>query len=352
MKFSAKQIAELLGGQIEGNEDVSVNNISKIEEGEPETLSFLANPKYVKYIYTTKASIVIVNKDFSPEKSLQTTLIRVDDSYHSFAKFLTYVEKLTQKKEETGIAAQSYVHETAVIGEKAYIGHFSYIGRNVKIGNNVKIYPQVYICDNVTIGDNSVLAAGVKVYHNCVIGNDCIIHAGTVIGSDGFGFAPSQNKMFQKVPQTGNVILENNVEIGSNTTVDRATIGSTILRNGVKLDNLIQIAHNVEIGENTVIAAQSGISGSTKTGKNCMFGGQIGIIGHVKIADGVKIAAQSGVGSSIKEEGKMVQGSPASPIRSHHKSLVFFRKLPEMNSKITELEKEIKELKRLLNHKI
>ncbi len=348
MKFSAKQIAEFIHGTIEGDANVTVEDISKIEEGREKTLSFLANPKYTKYIYDTKSSIVIVNKDLKLERKVQATLIRVENAYASFAGLLTVVEQATRGKEKTGIDPLAYVDKSAKIGENVYIAPFVYIGENVQIGNNTKIYPQAYISENVKIGKNTVIASGVKVYHNCEIGDDCIIHAGTIVGSDGFGFAPNDGKDYTKVPQVGNVIIKDKVEIGANTTIDRATIGSTIINKGVKLDNLIQIAHNVELGENTVIAAQTGVSGSTKIGKDCMIGGQVGIVGHVKLADEVKIGAQSGVSSGIKEKGTIIFGSPAQPIRNYQRSAILFKQLPQLNGRIKELENKIAELTEII----
>lgn len=347
MEFTAKQIAQLIGGTIEGNPDAVVNKLSKIEEGEKGGLSFLANPQYTPYIYTTDASIVIVNKDFIPEKSLKDncTLIRVENAYQAFTKLLEVYSKLQRDKK--GIENGCYIDKSASIGADVYIAATAYIGANCKIGNNVKIYPQVYVGDNVEIGDNTTLFPGVKIYSDCKIGKDCMLHSGVVIGGDGFGFTPNSENNYHKVPQIGNVIIEDFVEIGANTTIDRATLGSTIIRKGVKLDNLIQIAHNVEIGENTVIAAQTGIAGSTKIGKDCMIGGQVGIVGHITIADKVKIAAQSGIGASITEEGLIVQGSPAFSIGDYKRSYVVFRNLPELNEKIKQLEKLIKELKEL-----
>ncbi len=339
MEFTAKQIAEILKGTIEGNPDVSVNQLSKIEEGKEGTLSFLANPKYTNYIYSTKASIVIVNSNFKSEKEISSTLIRVEDAYSAFAKLLEAYNQI--KLNKTGISKQAFISETAKIGKNAYIGEFAVISENAIIGENVKIYAQVFIGDNVKIGDNSTIYAGTKIYSDNIIGNECIIHGGVIIGSDGFGFAPQDDKNYQKVTQIGNVIIEDRVEIGSNTTIDRATLGSTIIRKGVKLDNLIQIAHNVEIGENTVIAAQTGISGSTKIGKNCMIGGQVGIIGHITIADNVKIAAQSGIGTSIKNKGEIVQGSPSFDIRNYRRSYVHFRNLSKIVSRIEELERRL-----------
>lgn len=341
MEFSAAQIAELLGGKVDGNPDTKVSNLSKIEEGTIGTLSFLANPKYTPFIYSTDASIVVVNNSFVAEKNLKPgcTLIRVEDAYGSFAKLLGLYEQI--KGEKRGIEQPSFIHPTATLGENCYVGAFAYVGENVQIGNNVKIYPQVYIGDNAKVGDNTVLFSGVKIYNDCILGNHCTIHASTVIGSDGFGFAPNSDNNYSKVPQIGNVVIEDHVEIGSNSSVDRATLGSTIIRKGVKIDNLVQVAHNVEIGENTVIAGQTGVAGSTKIGKNCMIGAQAGIIGHIKIADGVKIAGQSGVGSAIEKEGEIVQGSPAFTIGEYKRSYVLFRSLPKLNDKLRELEKKI-----------
>lgn len=336
MEFSALQVNQLLNGVIEGNPDVKVNSLSKIEEGMPGTLSFLANPKYAPYIYNTKASIVIVNKDFIPEQKVSATLIKVDDAYKAFVKLLEVYNQLQRNKK--GVESPVFISDSARMGSDCYLGAFAYIGNNVKIGSNVKIYPHVYVGDNVTIGNNTTLFTGAKVYSDCIIGNDCTLHGGTVIGADGFGFAPNSENNYEKVPQIGNVIIEDHVEIGANTTVDRATLGSTIIRKGVKLDNLIQIAHNVEIGENTVIAAQTGVAGSTKIGRDCMIGGQVGIVGHITIADKVKIAAQSGIGSSIINEGEIVQGSPAFGIGDYKRTYVVFRKLPELEKRVKELE--------------
>lgn len=342
MEFSAEQIAHLLNGTVEGNKDVTVNNLSKIEEGLPKTLSFLSNPKYTQYIYTTDASVVIVNKTLVLDKPIKSscTLIRVDNAYESFAKLLEMYNQV--KGVKTGIEQPSYIHPTAYIGTDCYVGAFAYIGQKAKIGNNVKIYPGVYVGDNCTVGDNTSLYPGVKIYHECKIGANCTVHSNTVIGSDGFGFAPNtQGETFAKVPQIGNVIIEDNVEIGSNSSIDRATMGSTILRKGVKLDNLVQIAHNVEVGENTVIAGLSGVAGSSKVGKNCMIAAQVGIAGHLKIAAGVKIAGQSGIGNSIEKEGEIVQGSPAFSIGDYKRSYVLFRGLPKLNDRINEMIKKI-----------
>ncbi len=342
MEFTAQQIAQLLNGTVEGNENATVNNLSKIEEGLPKTLSFLSNPKYTHYIYTTNASIVIVNTTLVLDKPIKETctLIRVENAYEAFAKLLQLYNEI--KGSKTGVEQPSFISQNAKIGKDCYIGAFAYIGNNVTIGNNVKIYPHVYVGDNCSIGDSTTLFSGVKVYHECIIGKHCTIHASTVIGADGFGFAPNTNgEIFTKVPQIGNVILEDYVEVGSNTSIDRATMGSTILRQGVKLDNLVQIAHNVEVGENTVIAGLTGVAGSTKVGKNCMIAAQVGIVGHITIANGVKIAGQSGVGGSIEKENEIVQGSPSFSIGDYKRSYVLFRSLPKLNDKINELTKKL-----------
>lgn len=342
MEFSAKQIAQIIDGIVEGDENILVSNLSKIEEGTIGTLSFLANPAYTNYIYSTNASIVIVNKSFVLENPVKSscTLIRVENAYESFAKLLELYNQINTEKE--GVEQPSFVSSNAIIGENCYVGAFAYIGQNVSIGNHVKIYPHVYIGDNCKIGNNTTLFSGVKIYHDCLIGKNCTIHASTVVGSDGFGFAPNnEGHVFTKVPQIGNVIIEDDVEIGSNSSIDRATLGSTILRKGVKLDNLVQIAHNVEIGENTVIAGLSGIAGSTKVGKNCMIGAQVGVAGHLRIANGVKIAGQSGIGSSIDKEGEILQGSPAFNIGEFKRSYVLFRGLPKLNDKVSDLTKKI-----------
>jgi UDP-3-O-[3-hydroxymyristoyl] glucosamine N-acyltransferase len=342
MDFSAQQIASLINGEVDGDENATVNNLSKIEEGKPKTLSFLGNPKYEEFIYNTDASVVIVYKTFKPEKPLKETctLIRVEDPRESFAKLLELYNQIQNNK--VGIEQPAYISNSAKMGDGCYIGAFSYLGDQVVIGKNVKIFPNTVIGDKTTIGDNTILYAGVKIYTGTIIGANCTIHAGVVIGSDGFGFTPNSENNYNKVPQIGNVILEDNVEVGANTAIDRATLGSTIIRRGVKLDNLIQIAHNVEVGENTVIAGQAAIAGSTKVGKNCMIGGQVGIVGHIKIADGVKIAAQSGVAQSIDKENEIVQGSPSFSIGDYRRSYVLFRSLPKLNDKITELIKKNK----------
>jgi len=342
MEFTAQQIAELLEGTVEGNPQVKVSNLAKIEEGKPGTLTFLANPKYEDFIYTTQSSLIIVNDSFVAAQPITATLVRVKDAYKSFAKLLDTYNQILHNR--TGIESPNFISVTATVGENIYVGAFVYIGEKAVIGNNVKLYPGVYIGDNASIGDGTILFPGVKVYTDCHIGKQCRIHAGVVIGADGFGFAPQDDSNYMKVAQIGNVIIEDHVEIGSNTTIDRATLGSTIIRKGVKLDNLIQVAHNVDIGEHTVIAAQTGIAGSTKIGRFCMIGGQVGIVGHLVIADKVKIAAQSGIGTSILNEGDILQGSPAYFIGDYKKSYIGFRKLPELQARIEELEKLVKEL--------
>lgn len=343
MEFTAKMIADFLKGKIEGNPDVKVNNISKIEEGVTGTITFLANPKYEKFIYTTEASIVIVNDDFVPVKPIAATLIRVTNAYQSLATLLELQDKL--KPQKKGIDSLAFIHPSAKIGEDVYIGPFAVISENAQIGSNVKIYPHVYVGDNSSVNDNTTIYPGVRIYNDCHVGADCVIHAGVVIGSDGFGFAPQEGNNYKKVPQVGNVIIEDHVEIGANTAIDRATMGSTIIRKGVKLDNLVQIAHNVEVGENTVIAGQSGIAGSTKVGKNVMIAGQVGIVGHLQIADKVKIAAQAGIIQNIETPGDVVLGSPSFAYLKFQRSYVLFKKLPEIYNQILELEKQVKELK-------
>ena len=338
MKFSAQQIADILGGQVDGNPEVEVSKLSKIEEGAEGTLTFLANPKYTPFIYNTKASITIVNADFKPEKTIETTLIRVEDAYGAFTVLLDYYNKI--KFNKTGIESPSFISESAAYGENLYLGAFSYVGNNVKIGDDVKIFPNVYIGDNVEIKDNTIVFSGAKIYSECIIGHNCVINSGAIIGADGFGFTPNEKGEYSKVPQIGNVILEDNVDIGAGTTIDRATLGSTIIRKGVKLDNQIQIAHNVEIGEHTVIAAQTGVAGSTKIGKNCQIGGQVGIVGHLTIGNGVKIQAQSGIGRNIKDN-EVLQGSPAFNYGDWNKSYVYFKNLPKIIKNINEIEKKL-----------
>lgn len=344
MQFTAQQIAELINGKIEGDADVAVSSFGKLEEATEGQLAFLANPKYEDFLYTTKASIIIINASLQVDKKLKATLIRVPDAYSSFAVILTAYSEMA-KANLTGIQEPSYISDSAKLGDKVFIGAFAYLGKNVILGNNVKIYPQVFLGDNVSIGDNSILYPGVKIHHDCVIGKNVSIHAGTVIGGDGFGYAPQSDGTYKKVPQIGNVVIEDHVEIGANTTIDRSTIGSTIIKEGAKLDNLIQIAHNVEIGVNTVIAAQTGISGSTKIGKNVMIGGQAGIVGHIQIADGSKINAQSGVGKSIKVPNTAVTGSPAYDYGQALRSQILSRNLPEIEKRIKNLEQLVEQLK-------
>ena len=335
MEFTAQQIAGILNGKIEGNADVKISKLSKIEEGEPGSLSFLANPKYTPYLYSTKASLVIINKSFELTAPVSATLIRVDSAEVAFAKLLEMYNQV--KLNKTGISKQSFISESATIGTNIYAGEFAFVGENAKIGNNVKIYPQVYIGDNAVIGDNTTLFAGVKIYSETMIGKNCIIHSGAVIGSDGFRFNPQNDN--QKVPQIGNVIIEDDVEIGANCAIDRATLGSTILHKGVKFDNLIHIAHNVEIGENSYLAACNVIAGSTKIGKNCMFSGQVGIVGHLEIADNTTITAQSGISKSITKKGEVQMGSPAFEATKYRKAYIHFRNLDKIVRRIDNLEK-------------
>ena len=344
MNFTAEAIAEFLKGSVEGNPKVEVNNIAKIEEGEPGTLAFLANPKYNHYLYETKASIVLINNDFKLEKKVDTTLVRVENAYESFASLLELYQQSRFVESETGISDKSVIESSTTVGENLYLGHFSVIGNNCKIGNDINIHHNVTIGDNVVIGNNVTIRSGANIYYDSVIGNNCYIHSGVVLGAEGFGFAPQETGEYKKIPQVGNVVLEDNVEIGANACIDRATMGSTILRKGVKVDNLVQIAHNVEIDTNTVIAAQTGISGSTKIGKSCIFGGQVGLIGHLKISDGTIFAAQAGVSRNVKKTGEVLQGTPAIDLRNFQKSSVYFRKLPELVKQLEALEKEIKQL--------
>lgn len=341
MEFKAKDIAALLGGVVDGDPEVTVNDVSKIEEGRPGTLAFLANPKYEHYIYTTRASVVLINKTFEPAREYTCTLVRVESAYDAIATLLQMYEDMRPKP--VGVEQPSYISESASIGEKPYIGAFAYIGRGAKIGNNVKIYPQAYVGDGVTVGDNTIIYSGVKIYAGCVVGKSCILHSGVVLGADGFGFAP-EGDHYKKVPQIGNVVLEGDVEIGANTCVDRATMGSTIIRKGVKLDNLVQIAHNVVVGDNTVIAAQTGIAGTTKIGEHCVFGGQVGIVGHLTIGSDVQIGAQSGITSNVPDK-SMLRGAPAFDYKKYQKCYVVFRKLPELYGQIKDLEKEVANLK-------
>lgn len=342
MQLTAHQIGTLLEGTVEGNPEVTVNQLAKIEDAGEGSLSFLANSKYEQYVYRSGASIVIVNNDFTPSQPIQATLIRVKNAYTAFSILLEKYDEII-KSNKIGVEEPSFIHPDAQIGKDVYIGAFAYVGANVKIGDGSKIYPNTYLADNVTIGKKVTLYPGVKVYFNCFIGNHSIIHSGVIIGSDGFGFANGGEGAYRKVSQIGNVIIEENVEIGANTTIDRATMGSTIIRKGVKLDNLIQIAHNVEIGANTVIAGQTGISGSTKIGEKCVIGGQVGIVGHISIANGSNIGAKSAVNNSIKEENMSWNGWPMMTYRDSLKAQVVIRRLPELEKRIEELESIIKQ---------
>jgi len=339
MEFTAKIIAEFLKGEVVGDSGIVVSNVSKIEEGKPGTLTFLANPKYTEYIYTTQASIVLVGKDFHPIKDISATLIKVENPYQALASLLQLQE--SSKPEKSGISSQAFLDASARYGETLYLGAFAFVDKDVILGSHVKIYPQVYLGEKVEIGDHTIVYPGAKIYEGCKIGENCIIHAGAVIGSDGFGFAPDAANDYKKVPQIGNVVLKDFVEVGANTTIDRATLGSTVIEKGVKLDNLVQIAHNVKVGENTVMAAQSGVAGSTTIGRDCMFGGQVGITGHVKIADKVKAAAQSGIASGIKQEELIVMGAPAYSLPEYQRSYIYFRKLPSLVSRLEQMEKKL-----------
>ncbi|WP_040248875.1 UDP-3-O-(3-hydroxymyristoyl)glucosamine N-acyltransferase [Psychroserpens mesophilus] len=338
MKFTAQQIAGILEGDIVGNPDVEVSKLSKIEEGTKGSLTFLSNPKYTSFIYSTKASITIVNKTFKPEHEISTTLIKVEDAYKSFSKLLEYYNQVKLNKQ--GVEQPSFISDSATLGDDVYVGAFSYIGNNVRIGNHVKIFPNAYIGDNVTIGDHTIVFAGAKIYSESLIGHHCVINSGVIVGADGFGFVPDENGEYSKVPQIGNVIIEDYVDIGAATTIDRATLGSTIIRKGVKLDNQIQIAHNVEIGKNTVIAAQTGVAGSTKIGENCLIGGQVGIVGHLTIGNNVRIQAQSGIGRHVKDN-EILQGSPSFNYGDWNKSYVYFKNLPKIVKTINDLEKKV-----------
>jgi UDP-3-O-[3-hydroxymyristoyl] glucosamine N-acyltransferase len=343
MQFTAAQISILVNGKIEGNADTAVTSFGKIEEAEQGQLTFLANPKYEDYLYSTNASIAIINDNYELRQDVKPTLIRVSDAYSAFAQLLSkYQEMVTQQMK--GIQQPCYISASARIAQDVFVGAFSYIGENVRIGTNTKVFPNAFIGDNVTIGENCIIHPGVKIYHDCILHNHVVIHAGTVIGSDGFGFAPQSDGTFKKVPQIGNVVIEDHVEVGANTTIDRATMGSTCIRLGAKLDNLIQIAHNVDVGESTVIAAQAGVSGSTKIGKNVMIGGQAGLVGHIQIADGSKINAQSGVSKSLKEPYSAVTGSPAGDYTSALRSQAVFRNLPSLEKRVQELEELVKQL--------
>lgn len=340
MEFTARQVAELLGGEVEGNPNVKVNKLAKIEEGVPASITFLSNQAYTDFLYTTRASLAIVAREFEPVRPLPQglTLLRVEDPRASFGKLLEAYQQIRFNR--SGIESPSFIHPTAAIGPDSYIGAFAYIGASATVGRNVRIYPHCYIGENAKIGDNTVLMPGAVVHHDCEVGNHCTIHSGVIIGGDGFGFAPNSENNYQKVVHIGNVLIEDHVEIGSGTTIDRGTLGSTRIGRGVKLDNLIQIGHNVEIGENTVMAAQCGVAGSTRIGRNCMIGGQVGFVGHITIAEEVKIAAQSGIGHSIAQPGTIWQGSPALPVRDYQRAYVVFRNLEKLQAKLNSLTKE------------
>ncbi len=340
MEFTVEQIANLLGARIQGDAKSKINSFAKIQEGRSGAISFLANPKYEEYIYSTQASAVIVSENFVPRQEIKATLIIVADAYLAFSVLLEEYARVL-KLHKSGREEPCFVAESSLIGENTYIGAFAYIAENTKIGNNTKIYPHVYIGANVEIGENCILYPGVKIMQGCKIGSYCTFQPGVVIGSDGFGFAPQSDGTYKPIPQIGNVIIGNHVDIGANTTIDRATMGSTVIADGVKLDNLIMLAHNVEIGSNTAIAAQTGISGSTKVGQNCVIAGQVGIVGHIEIANGVKIGAQSGIMKGVSEEGKNLMGSPATDLKSHLRSIVVYQKLPELQKRIEELEKRV-----------
>lgn len=343
MEFTAETIAAFLGGTIDGDPTVKVNHVAKIEEGVSGSLTFLSNPKYEEFIYSTKASIVMVQKEFEPKHSITATLVRVEDPYAAFAKLLELY--VASKPQKTGIHSLSSIAESAKLDAEVYVGQYAVIEENVTIGEGTKIYPQVYLGDNVKIGKNCIIYAGVKIFEGCVIGDNVILHGGVVIGADGFGFAPQADGSYSKIPQIGNVVIENDVELGANTCIDRATMGSTLIKRGVKLDNLIQIAHNVVIGENTVMAAQVGVAGSTKIGQSVLVGGQVGIVGHLVIADKVKISSQSGVSNNISTEGAAVLGSPAINGITHHRAHAVFKELPALRAKVYELERELNKLK-------
>lgn len=342
MEFSAAQVAAMLGGKVDGDSEVKVWNVARIEEGAPGMLSFLANPKYTHYIYNTESSVVLVNEDFAPTAPVKATMIRVPDAYEAFAQLLAVYQEFTNNK--VGVSEHAFIAEDAQYGENCYIGEFAFVGNRARIGKNVKIYPLVYVGDDAVIGDNTVLYPGVKLYAMTHLGKNCIVHSGAVLGADGFGFAPQPDGTYKKIPQIGNVFVGDNVEIGANTTIDRSTMDSTKIHDGVKLDNLIQIAHNVELGENTAIAAQTGIAGSTHLGKNCVVAGQVGISGHLRIADRTTFGAQSGVLSNIKEPGKVLMGYPAYDYKTFMRDTVRQRNVLKLEQRVAELEKKLEEL--------
>jgi len=342
MQLKASELCQILEGHLEGDADVVIDKVSKIEEGDDHSLSFLANPKYENHLYETESAVVLISKELIVEKEVKPTLIRVQDPYSAFTTILR--QFFDTANHQSGIEEPSFIAADAKIGKDLYLGAFAYLGRNVSIGDNVKIYPNSYLGDNVIIGDNTVIYSGVKIYAGCVVGSDCILHSGAVIGSDGFGFAPQQDGSYHKIPQTGNVVIEDQVEIGANATIDRATMGSTLIKKGVKIDNLVQVAHNVEVGENTVIAAQSGVSGSTKLGKQNVVGGQVGFAGHLVIAEGSQFGAQTGVNKSIKEPYKAWMGTPFQEFKDFMRSMAILRRLPDMSRSISDLNKQLKEI--------
>ncbi len=341
MQFTAETIAQFLGGSVEGNPATAVHNVGKIEEAQAGDLAFLSNPKYEEHIYTTGASIVIVNRDFAPRSPIAATLVRVDNAYECFARLLDLY--MSSKPRKTGISPLAHISPSATVGQGAYIGEYAVVGDDAVIGEDACIQPQVYIGDRVRIGDRVKLYAGVRIMEECALGDDVTVHGGTVVGSDGFGFAPTEEGDFRKIPQIGNVVIENNVEIGANCCIDRATMGSTVIKSGAKLDNLIQIAHNVVIGENTVMASQCGVAGSTKVGRNVMMGGQVGIVGHLTIGDRVQIGSQSGIGHDVPE-GQMMLGSPAISGLAHHRAQAVFKELPDLRRRVLDLARTVKEL--------
>jgi len=338
MEFSVNQIAGMIGGTVEGDGERLVDNLGKIEEGKAKTISFLSNEKYENFIYQSDAAAIIVKNSFSPKKAIKPALIKVEDPYSAFTQLLEEYNKIMSYA-KSGVEEPAFLGESSTIGENHYRGAFSYIGRNVTIGKNVKIYPQAHIGDNVKIGDNTIVYQGVKIYPDCKIGNNCNIQAGTVIGSDGFGFAPQADGTYKTIPQLGNVILEDNVSIGANTTIDCATLGSTIIRKGAKIDNLVQIAHNVEVGENTVIASQAGISGSTKIGKNCVLAGQVGIVGHIEVADHTTVSAKSGISKTVKKPNTIISGTVGFDHKQYLRASTLFKRLPELHQQVQQLEK-------------
>lgn len=349
MEFTAQAIAQFLGGVVEGDEKAVVTTVAKIEEGFSGALSFLANPKYTNFIYSTKSSIVLVSNDFVAEHPIQATLVRVANPYEAFAQLLDLYAQARHPK--AGVDKRAFIHKNAVVDKSASVGAFAYLAVGVKVAANVRIYPQVYVGRNVKLGENTVIYPGVVIYDDCVVGSNCTIHAGAVIGADGFGFAPQSDSNYKKIPQIGNVIIEDYVEIGANATVDRATMGSTILRHGVKIDDHVHVAHNVEIGENTVMAAQCGVAGSAKIGKSCMFGGQVGVPPHVKIADEAKFGAQSGVAGDVKQVGSVMMGSPAHNVSIERRARVAYKNLPELVRRVNELERMVKDLTNAIQQK-